>query len=92
MSSSCRLHTAFICSVPNTGRRLVILGVWVAIYGRQDRITQDLALPESPPSTITNPALLKEWIGIRRRGQNFSQTHIGRMVAGWNLQEEDFEW
>lgn len=50
-----------------------------------------LALRKSPPSTMVNLAFLKEWIGIRRRGQNYSQTHIGRMVAGWNLQEEDFE-
>ena len=51
-----------------------------------------LALRKAPLSILPNLAFLKEWIGIRRRGQNYSQTHIGRMVAGWNLQEEDFEW
>ena len=51
-----------------------------------------LTLRNSLPSVLVNMAFLKEWIGIRRRGQNYSQTHIGRMVAGWNLQEEDFEW
>ena len=41
---------------------------------------------------MVNLNFLKEWIGIRRRGQNFSQTHIGRIASGWNLQPEDFEW
>ena len=44
------------------------------------------------PSMMVNLAFLKEWIGIRRRGQNFSQTHIGRIVNGWSLQPEDFQW
>ena len=33
MSSSCHLHIIFICLVPNTGTRLVILDVLVAMLG-----------------------------------------------------------
>ena len=43
-----------------------------------------------PRTVMVNLTFLKAWIGIRRRGQNFSQTHIGRIVSGWNLQPEDF--
>ena len=50
-----------------------------------------LALRTESPRTIVSLTFLKEWIGIRRRGQNFSQTHIGRIVSGWNLQPEDFQ-
>ena len=37
----CLLHVVFICFVPNTGTRLVVLGVLVAMHGRQDRTTPD---------------------------------------------------
>ena len=39
MSSSCRPHAVVIWFVPNTGMRLVILGVIVAMHGRQDHTT-----------------------------------------------------
>ncbi|KAL8793776.1 MAG: hypothetical protein Q9195_003606 [Heterodermia aff. obscurata] len=42
------------------------------------------------PSILPSLAFLKEWSAIRRRGQNFSQTHIGRIANGWNLRPEDF--
>lgn len=51
-----------------------------------------LELRMAPHSIMVNMSFLKEWIGIRRRGQQYSQTHIGRMISGWNLQEEDFGW
>ena len=44
-----------------------------------------------PPAIMVNLTFLRAWIGIRRRGQNFSQTHMGRIVGGWNLQPEDFQ-
>ena len=44
-----------------------------------------------PPTIMVSLTFLKAWIGVRRRGQNFSQTHIGRIVSGWNLQPEDFQ-
>lgn len=49
------------------------------------------ALRKESASVMVALPFLKEWIGIRRRGQNYLQTHIGRMVNGWNLQEGDFQ-
>ena len=39
MLSSCHLHIVFICFVPNTGKRVIILGVWLVMHGRQDSTT-----------------------------------------------------
>lgn len=50
-----------------------------------------LELWRGHPTIMVSLTFLKAWIGVRRRGQNFSQTHIGRIVSGWNLQPEDFE-
>ena len=36
-----RLHVVFICFVPNTGTRFVIMDVSVAMHGRQDSTTSD---------------------------------------------------
>ena len=41
MSSSYRLHAVFICLVPNTGKRIIILGLSMAMHGRQDSTTPD---------------------------------------------------
>ena len=41
MSFSYRLHAVFICFVPNTGKRIIILGVSVAMRGRQGSTTPD---------------------------------------------------
>ena len=49
-----------------------------------------LALRREPSSVMVPLPFLKEWMGIRRRGHNFLQTHIGRMVNGLNLQPEEF--
>ena len=38
VSSSCHLHAAFTCFVPNMGTRFVIVGVMVTMHERQDRI------------------------------------------------------
>ena len=50
-----------------------------------------LALRQEVPSFMVPLPFLKEWMAIRRRGQNFLQTHIGRVVNGWSLQESDFQ-
>ena len=44
MSFSYRLHVVFICFVPNTGKRLIILGVSVAMHGKQGSTTPDLGI------------------------------------------------
>ena len=49
------------------------------------------ALRRESSSVMVALPFLREWIGIRRRGQNYLQTHIERMVNGWNLQEGDFQ-
>ena len=43
-------------------------------------------------STASMPlSFVKEWIGIRRKGQNYLQSHIGQVVGGRVLKEEEFE-
>ena len=43
-------------------------------------------------STATVPlSFVKEWIGIRRKGQNYLQSHIGQVVSGRVLKEDEFE-
>ncbi|KAL9602748.1 MAG: hypothetical protein Q9219_001591 [cf. Caloplaca sp. 3 TL-2023] len=34
---------------------------------------------------------IKQWMGIRRKGQNYTQTHVGQVVSGRVLHEEMFE-
>ena len=41
MSFSYRLHAVCIFFVPNTGKGIIILGVSVAMHGRQDSTTPD---------------------------------------------------
>ena len=41
MSSSSRLQVVFICFVPNTGKRVIILDVLMAMHWRQDSTTPD---------------------------------------------------
>ncbi|KAL8805503.1 MAG: hypothetical protein Q9200_005403 [Gallowayella weberi] len=50
------------------------------------------ALASGSGSTTAAPlGLLKEWIGIRRKGQNYLQTHIGQVTSGRVLHREMFE-
>ena len=55
MPFSYPLHVVFIRFVPNTGTRLVILGVLVAIHGRQDRPTPDHGLVTVSLSPVVDP-------------------------------------
>lgn len=46
----------------------------------------------APSSMPTIPlSFVKEWIGIRRRGQNYLQSHVGQIVSGRVLKEDVFE-
>ncbi|KAL8854482.1 MAG: hypothetical protein Q9221_000753 [Calogaya cf. arnoldii] len=36
-------------------------------------------------------SFLREWIGIRRRGQNYLQTHVGQVISGRGLHKDMFE-
>ena len=46
---------------------------------------------DSLPSDVGHLRVLKKWMGIRRRGQNYLESHIGQIVSGQVLQEEAFE-
>ena len=41
MSFSYRLHVVFICFVPDTGKRVIMLGVSMTMHGRQGSTTPD---------------------------------------------------
>ncbi|KAL9011241.1 MAG: hypothetical protein Q9173_003899 [Seirophora scorigena] len=51
-----------------------------------ERFHRTLAKPNAAPLT-----LIREWMGIRRKGQNYPQTHIGQVVSGRVLHREMFE-
>ncbi|KAL8894541.1 MAG: hypothetical protein Q9192_004234 [Flavoplaca navasiana] len=49
-------------------------------------------LAESLATKDANPLnFIKEWIGIRRKGRNYLQTHVGQVVSGGVLHEEMFD-
>ena len=52
MSSSYRLHAVFICFVPKTGKRIIILGVLMAMHGRQDSTTPDHGIERKLVDTL----------------------------------------
>lgn len=43
------------------------------------------------PSIEQTRSFVKAWIAIRRKGQDFLQSHIGQMVSGRSIKEEAFE-
>lgn len=43
------------------------------------------------PSIEQTQSFVKAWIAIRRKGQDFLQSHIGQMASGRAIQEEAFE-
>ena len=47
----------------------------------------------STPATPVDKYLffIKSWIAIRRKGQNFLQTHVGQMVSGRSIKQSAFE-
>ncbi|KAL8731663.1 MAG: hypothetical protein Q9166_003242 [cf. Caloplaca sp. 2 TL-2023] len=50
------------------------------------------ALAAGPGSETAAPlSFIREWIGIRRKGQNYLQTHIGQVASGRVLHKEMFE-
>ena len=46
--------------------------------------------PRLNPSVDETLSFIKAWIAIRRKGQNFLQTHIGQMVYGRSIKDEAF--
>ena len=46
----------------------------------------------APRSTVGVPlSFIKEWVSIRRKGQHYLQSHIGQVVSGRVLQEDEFD-
>ncbi|KAL8784896.1 MAG: hypothetical protein Q9213_003709 [Squamulea squamosa] len=48
-------------------------------------------ISETAPKTAAPVGFIKEWMSIRRKGQNYVPTHVGQVVDGRVLQEEIFE-
>ncbi len=59
-------------------------------YEDHSKLHEDLALDLSPSADQTL-SFIQAWIAIRRKGQDFLQTHIGQMVSGRSVKEEAFE-
>ena len=54
------------------------------------KLSKDLG-PRLNPSLEQTRSFVKAWIAIRRKGQDFLQSHIGQMVSGRVISEEAFE-
>lgn len=61
--------------------------VYFNTYKDYVKFRRDLSL-ESADQTLS---FVQGWIAIRRKGQDFLQTHIGQLVSGRSLKEEAFE-
>ena len=64
--------------------------VYSNTYEDHSKLHEDLALDLSPSADQTL-SFIQAWIAIRRKGQDFLQTHIGQMVSGRSIKEEAFE-
>ena len=59
-------------------------------YEDYKKLCEDLGT--GPGSSVDQIlSFVKAWIAIRRKGQDFTQTHIGQMVNGRVINEEAFE-
>ena len=54
------------------------------------KLCKDLG-PRLNPSIEQTHSFVKAWIAIRRKGQDYLQSHIGQMVSGRSIKEEAFE-
>lgn len=59
-------------------------------YKDYKKLSTDLG-PRLNPSIEQTRSFVKAWIAIRRKGQDFLQSHIGQMVSGRSIKEEAFE-
>ncbi|KAL8995723.1 MAG: hypothetical protein Q9188_006743 [Gyalolechia gomerana] len=60
--------------------------LYFTTYEEYERFTKTLPTEQAAPLSF-----VKEWIGIRRKGQNYLQTHVGQVVSGRVLHKEMFE-
>ena len=54
------------------------------------KMKKDLG-PRLNPSVEQTLTFVRSWTAIRRKGQDFSQTHIGYLTSGRTIKEENFE-
>ena len=54
------------------------------------KLRKDLGLQLNPSADQTL-SFVQAWIAIRRKGQDFLQTHVGQLVSGRSIKEEAFE-
>ena len=64
--------------------------LYFSTYSEYQKLCEDLG-PRLNPSVDQTLSFVKAWIAIRRKGQNFTQTHLGQMVNGRSIKEEAFE-
>ncbi len=64
--------------------------VYLNSYKDYEKLSKDLG-PRLNPSIEQTRSFVKAWIAIRRKGQDFLQSHIGQMVSGRSIKEEAFE-
>lgn len=64
--------------------------VYFNTYKDYVKLRRDLGLERSTWADQTL-SFVQGWIAIRRKGQDFLQTHIGQLVSGRSLKEEAFE-
>ncbi|KAL8989104.1 MAG: hypothetical protein Q9177_001935 [Variospora cf. flavescens] len=65
--------------------------LYFSTFDDYERFFIQQTLAESSNGVSPSRALVKEWMGIRRKGQNYLQTHIGQVVSGRVLHREMFE-
>ena len=64
--------------------------VYLNSYKDYKKLSKDLG-PRLNPSIEQTRSFVRAWIAIRRKGQDFLQSHIGQMVSGRVISEEAFE-
>ena len=64
--------------------------VYLNSYKDYKKLKKDLG-PRLNPSLEQTQSFVKAWIAIRRKGQDFLQSHIGQMVSGRSIEEGAFE-
>ncbi|KAL8864229.1 MAG: hypothetical protein Q9198_010003 [Flavoplaca austrocitrina] len=60
--------------------------LYFTTFAEYELLVESLATRDATPLNF-----IKEWIGIRRKGQNYLQTHVGQVVSGGVLHEEMFD-
>ena len=60
--------------------------LYFTTFAEYELLAESLATRDATPLNF-----IKEWVGIRRKGQDYLQTHVGQVVSGGVLHEEMFD-